>query len=99
MEKSRSYKVLKTLLITLFLATRFSTGLHAAEFGNGPHEHDNKICVVVLSQEDDDVVDFVILPNGIIEALVTIPHMYTWSETFKPIWTLTISSRARAPPK
>lgn len=99
MEKSRSYKILKTLLITLFLVTRFSTGIHAAEFGNGPHKHDNKICALILSLEEDDKVDFVILPNSIVEALVTIPHIYSWSETLKPNRALKIVSKARAPPK
>lgn len=97
MLSKNSYKFLKILFVTLFLATRFSIGVHAAEFGNGPHEHDQKICAITLSIHDDEI-DFVILPTGINVELEAIPRLYIWSDTLEPALVIRVSSKARGPP-
>lgn len=97
MLRENNFILLKILFVTLFLATRFSVGVHAAEFGDGPHKHDNKICAITLSIHDDEI-DFVILPTVLDVELETIPHFYIWSDTLEPARVIRIRSKAREPP-
>lgn len=90
-------QLLRVLLITLFIGMRFSVGVHAAEYGNGSHDHDGKTCVVTLVSEDE-VDELVLLPSANIYTPRPRGVVYQNVRFANVMGIAKTPSRARSPP-
>ena len=96
--KTQIFKYLKLLLISLFLVTRFSALAHASEYGNGPHEHNEKICVLTIAA-DDDHYEIAILPSSSPFSLILTKGFFSPSLHTAPLFSPPILASMRDPPR
>jgi len=97
MTKLRGHKFLGFLLVTLFLLAQLSGSAHAVEYGNAPHKHGGKVCVLSLVAEDD-VDDVTILPKSLSLPKPPPRDVFARPVTTKFGFIRTVLARARGPP-
>lgn len=95
--KTRIFKYFKLLLISLFLVTRFSALAHASEYGNGPHEHNGKICVLAIAT-DDDHDEIALLPGGFSLPLISTKSFVSPALDVTPLFSPPVFACMRGPP-
>lgn len=95
--KFRLYNIQTMLLALLFALGLFSAGVHAAEYGNGPHQHHGKLCVLAVTPEDE-LDGLAILPTDVFTTFVLNADTIAQPFAVKPISVALIVTRARDPP-
>lgn len=86
-----------SLFIGLFLLFQASTTVHALEYGDGPHEHDGKVCVIGLVGVEDQAI----IENLIVEIPTFEPDTAIYNTEFISVPYMTPPGRApppRSPP-
>lgn len=96
--KIRIFKFLSLVLITVFLITRVSALAHATKYGNGPHKHNGKTCVLtVISEDDDDGV--AIIPAGFSLSIPSLKNYFLRPQDCKLDFVSLVAASVRDPPK
>ncbi len=95
--RPRIFRYLKLILISLFLVTRFAAIAHTSEYGNGPHKHNGKICVLAIAADDDHNV-IAILPEGASLPQFSAQNFFSRPVNIYPSFVPSVSTCMRDPP-
>lgn len=93
MTLKRCHIAVLTVLMGLFLSLQFAGSVHAAEFGDAPHDHDEVMCVIGVVAEAADIA----LPPAAVSIGIT-QSVFTTDYADPVISVALTRPAARAPP-